>query len=108
VRAAVLGAEAANGYTTLSQADRIAELLRLGPGRRLLDLGSGRGWPGARVADATGCDLVVTDLPLLALRDARGVAPEAGGARAVVCADGRLLPFREACFDAVCHADVLC
>ena len=108
VRVSVLGSAAANGYTTLGQADRIAELLRLRPGTRLLDLGAGRGWPGKRIAERTGCDVVVTDLPVLALRDARGPAAEGGGTRAVVCADGRALPFREACFDAASHADVLC
>jgi len=105
VRVAVLGSASANGYTNVSQADRMGELLELAPGKRLLDLGSGRGWPGARIAERTGCDLVVSDLPLLALRDA--AAPE-GGASSVVCADGRLLPFRDACFDAASHADVLC
>lgn len=108
VRAAVLGSAVANGYTTVAQADRLAGLLRLGPGMRLLDLGSGRGWPGARIAERTGCDLVSTDLPLLALRDARVEVAQSEGASAVVCADGRLLPFRDACFDAASHADVLC
>lgn len=108
VRVAVLGSAQANGYTTVTQADRIADLLRLGPGGRLLDLGSGRGWPGARIAERTGCDHILSDLPLLALRDARDPKEEAGGRRAVVCADGRLLPFRDACFDAASHTDVLC
>ena len=35
-----------NGYTTLEQADEVGRLLDLGPGRRLLDVGTGRGWPG--------------------------------------------------------------
>src|SRR5205807_6531345 len=36
----------ANGYTTMAQADRLAEVLDLRPGKVLLDVGSGRGWPG--------------------------------------------------------------
>jgi hypothetical protein len=34
-----------NGYTTLEQAGELGRLLDLGPGRRLLDVGTGRGGP---------------------------------------------------------------
>jgi SAM-dependent methyltransferase len=82
----------------------------LAPGDRLLDLGAGRGWPGSRIAALSGCDLVTVDLPLTALREAREHmrrrAP--GRAGAEVCGDGARLPFRDACFQAVTHADVLC
>jgi hypothetical protein len=37
----------ANGFTTLSQADLLADCLDLGTGKRLLDIGTGRGWPGS-------------------------------------------------------------
>ncbi len=110
VREGTLGSAVPNGYTSVAQADRIADALHLSPGAHLLDLGSGRGWPGSRIAGRTGCDLTVTDLPLLALREAVEALGrlEAAGRSAVVCGDGTLLPFRDASFHAVTHADVLC
>jgi len=109
VRVAVLGSDLPNGYTSVAQADRIAQLLLLAPGDSLLDLGSGRGWPGARVAEKTGCRLVVTDLPLTALRKAAARLSALGSpGYGVVCADGLHLPFRDSCFDAASHTDVLC
>jgi hypothetical protein len=49
----------ANGYTTRAQADTLARELGVSAGDRLLDLGTGRGWPGLylaarRVRAATG------------------------------------------------------
>ena len=41
-RAVIGGDLGANGYTTIGQADRLADALQLGPGDRLLDLGAGR------------------------------------------------------------------
>ena len=112
VRSRVLGSPVPNGYTTVAQADRIAEALGVGPGDVLLDVGSGRGWPGARIAARSGCAAVVTDLPLNALRQVRLRAPSTDrrsqGTPTAVCADGAHLPFRDACFDAVTHSDVLC
>ncbi len=112
---AVIGA---NGYTTVDEASRLLELLALEPGERLLDLGSGRGWPGMYLANESGCSVTLTDVPTAALRDtlsdaARPNGPGAGtGAGAARCcaaaADGRALPFRPQTFDAVAHTDVLC
>ena len=36
----------ASSWTTKSEADLMANLLGIGPGSRLLDVGSGAGWPG--------------------------------------------------------------
>ena len=46
---------------------------------RLLDLGAGRGWPGLYLAVRTGCQVVLSDVPLEGLRQRRG--PRPGGGR---------------------------
>jgi SAM-dependent methyltransferase len=109
-RRAIGGDFGANGYTTAAQANLLARRLDLGPGKLLLDVGAGQGWPGVYLAKATGCSVVVTDLPPEAMREAarramrENVAPRA---RAVV-ASARRLPFSSAVFDAIVHTDVLC
>jgi SAM-dependent methyltransferase len=100
----------ANGYTTMAQADTLARELDLSAADRLLDLGTGRGWPGLYLAARTGCRVVLTDLPLEGLRVAASRATSEGlAARAgVVAAAASALPFRACSFDAVIHTDVLC
>jgi SAM-dependent methyltransferase len=99
-----------NGYTTVEQADALIQHLRLAPGQELLDLGAGRGWPGSHLAHRSGCRVVLTDIPLEALREAvsfvetRRVREHAWA----VAAEGSALPFRAGHFDAVVHADVFC
>ena len=98
------------GGTTRLEAERIAQLLELLPGTKLLDLGAGSGWPGLYLAQLTGCDVVMVDLPLAALRIARERAAADGLAKRcdAVAADGAALPFRDASFDALNHSEVLC
>jgi cyclopropane fatty-acyl-phospholipid synthase-like methyltransferase len=114
----VIGADyGADGYTTLAQADELRRLLDLGSGDRLLELGSGSGWPGLHLAKISGCTLVMIDLP------ADGEPPPGDGLRhalrrataeglrdrcAVVAANGKHLPFCAATFDAIVSADVMC
>ena len=100
----------ANGYTTVAQADLIAARLHLQAGDRLLDVGSGRGWPGLYLAKVTNCSVVLSDLPEEGLRTARERAAVEGiGDRAsAVVASARQLPFRHESFDAIVHTDVLC
>ena len=107
-RIATLGSELPNGYTTRAQAALIASELGLDEEGFLLDLGSGRGWPGSYVAEVTGCRLLAADLPMNALVQARETLAPGLSRAAVVCADGRRLPLGDGLFDAVCHADVLC
>jgi ubiquinone/menaquinone biosynthesis C-methylase UbiE len=100
----------ANGYTTMTQADTLATELDLSAGDRLLDLGTGRGWPGLYLAARTGCRVVLVDLPLEGLRVAadRATADGLAARTGVVAAAASGLPFRAGSFDAVIHTDVLC
>ena len=100
----------ANGYTTMAQADSLADHMGLAPGKRMLDIGSGRGWPGLYLCAITGCDAVLTDVPEEGLRLAvERIEREGLSSRcSVTVADGSDQPFRREVFDAVSHADVLC
>lgn len=106
----VFGAqEGVRGYTTLTQADMLAERLALGPGMRLLDVGAGRGWPGLYLARTTGCHLVTSDVPLAAIREGMQRAHRHGvqDRSSFLLASGAHLPFRPKVFDAIVHTDVL-
>jgi SAM-dependent methyltransferase len=109
-RAAIGANVGANGYTTVAQADELGRRLRLGPGRLLLDIGCGRGYPALYLARTTGCSVVATDLGIASLRSgARRAARERLTGRASLVAAGALsLPFRPGTFDAIVHTDVLC
>jgi methylase of polypeptide subunit release factors len=100
----------ANGYTTLDQADELARRLALGPGRRVLDVGTGRGWPGLYFAARYSCVVVGTDMPFDALSAAsrRARAERAEHLFRAVAAAGAHQPFRPKSFDAIVHTDVLC
>ena len=111
IERAVIGRDwGATGYTTVRQADHLADALRLAPGMRLLDLGAGRGWPGLYLAVRTGCRVVLTDVPHAGLLDALARAADEAVTDRVSAAvsSARALPFRPAAFDAVVHTDVLC
>lgn len=99
-----------NSWTTEADARRIASLLALGPGVRLLDVGSGSGWPGLYMARTSGCGLVLVDLPMTGLRIAtqRAASDDIAPRCSSVQADACELPFRESVFDAVSHSDLLC
>jgi SAM-dependent methyltransferase len=110
IEARVIGeAWGANGFTTKGQADALAGRLGLNVHSRLLDIGSGRGWPGLYLAKTTGCEVVVTDLPVEGLARARERARKEGiGLLGGVAASARELPFKPHSFDAIVHTDVLC
>ena len=97
-------------WTTRQEAERIAQLLQLRPGAKLLDIGAGTGWPGLYLARLTGCNVVLADLPLASLRMAveRATADSLSHRCEVVAADAAALPFRDFSFDALSHSDVLC
>jgi len=99
-----------NGYTTLAQADVVIEVLQLSESDRLLDIGSGAGWPGLYLSKRTGCRVVVSDLTLPGMQRAtrRAAADDLTARTAAVVASARQLPFRPDSFDAMVHTDVLC
>ena len=111
IESEALGADyGSTGYTTRAQADELARHLKLLPGDRLADIGSGSGWPGLYLAQQTGCHVIGTDLPLDGLQRARDRAIADGLTKHVsyAMATGRHQPLREGSFDAVVHTDVLC
>lgn len=99
----------ANGYTTVAEADRLADALWLSSDHHLLDIGSGRGWPGLYLAKRTACQVTLTDLPIEGLETARTRASrEELHLTGTVVASGKHLPFAVGSFDAIVHTDVLC
>jgi SAM-dependent methyltransferase len=100
----------ATSWTTRQQADATVARMGLSPGLRLLDVGSGSGWPALHLSAVSGCEAVLVDLPLSGLRIARQRAEADGldGRCSVLAADGSALPFSDASFDRLHHADVLC
>lgn len=100
----------ATSWTTREQAEDAAGRLGLMPGLRLLEIGAGSGWPALFLAALSGCDVVLTDLPLSGLLIARERAAGDGLAAhcSVLAADGAVLPFADRSFDRIHHADVLC
>jgi len=97
-------------FTTLEQVKILGGMLTLGPGKRLLEVGAGSGWPGLYLAQESGCDVTLTDLPIEGLRLAkqRAELDQLSGTSEMVVASGSALPFPAGSFDAISHADVLC
>ena len=97
-------------WTTLPEARNLAEMLAIAPGKRLLEVGAGAGWPGLFLARVTGCDVALIDLPFDGLRiaAARADADRIADRCWPVLADGAALPLGNDAFDAICHSDVLC
>jgi SAM-dependent methyltransferase len=99
----------ANGFTTVAEADQMRTRLDLRSDSRLLDLGSGFGWPGLYLARESGCAVVVTDMPIEGLAGSvqRARSDNIKSLGAVACS-GTHLPFSDGSFDAIVHTDVLC
>ncbi len=107
----VLGCDyGGTSWTTLSQAHDIANSLALAPGLRLLEVGSGSGWPGLFLDSETGCDATLIDIPFNALKLAadRAVQDELTDRVNVIAASGTALPFEDSSFERLSHSDVLC
>ncbi len=100
----------ATGYTTRGQADDLGSLLELGPGRVLLDIGAGCGWPGLYLAATFDCLVISADPVMEGARAALDrIGSDGLGSRALaLLATGEQLPIRAGSIDAVVHADVMC
>ncbi len=100
----------ATSFATRKQVNDLGTMLGLEPGKRLLEIGAGAGWPGLYLAKQTGCDVTLTDLPIEGLRIAkqRAASDNLTGLSTVAVASGSALPFRQGWFDAISHSDVLC
>lgn len=107
-RRVIGGDYGASSYTTIAQADDLADCLQLGPGRILLDVGSGSGWPGNYLAASTGCTAVLTDPTLEGMAVAARRAEHDSLPTNAVTAVGEALPFRDQVFDASTSSDVFC
>ena len=70
--------EATDGYITRSELREMVDLLQVGRGQTIADLGCGRGGPGQWIAGATGATLVGIDFSAAALEQARARAREHG------------------------------
>ena len=108
-RRAIGAVVGANGYTTVAQAERLLTVLDLEPGKRLLDIGAGRGWPGLYLSQRSGCRVVITDIPRPAIAAACVQAEQLAliGQCDFALASGSSLPLRNATFDAIVHTDTL-
>lgn len=100
----------ATSWATKEEAHQVADFLALRPGILMLEIGAGSGWPALYMAAATGCDVVLTDLPLDGLRIAmqRAAGNSVFGSRVAAVADAARMPFGSHIFDAINHSDVLC
>ena len=76
----------------------------LGPGRIFLDLGCGRGGPGAAAAADSGARLVGVDFSIVGVHAAQLRTVTAAG---YVAGDARVLPFGAGSFEAVLSIDVV-
>lgn len=106
---AVIGADyGATSYTTKAPADEMAKRMHLGKGKKLLDIGSGTGWPGIYLAASTGCHVTLTDPTDVGISTAAQRLADDGVSGIAVTAVGTDLPFRDASFDATTSGDVFC
>jgi ubiquinone/menaquinone biosynthesis C-methylase UbiE len=99
------------GATSWSTVDQIATFiieLELTEEDRLLDIGSGPGWPALFLAEQTGCSVILCDHPFTGLLQAKKRVARDGQNAVMVQADGAALPLADATVDGVSHSDVLC
>ncbi len=102
----VLGSDyGAVSYTTMARANELADILHLGPGKLLLDVGSGAGWPGNYLAASTGCTAILTDPVFEGMWAAADRSRHDASDTAAVVASGNFPPFAADTFDASTSSD---
>jgi hypothetical protein len=95
----VLGCDyGGTSWTTRDQADFLVSSLNLDSNTRLLEVGSGAGWPGLYLSTESGCNVTMLDMPLIALKQAKERAEHDNIIEQVefVNASGASLPFSDA------------
>lgn len=97
-------------WTTRDEAEAVIGMLDLRPQKRLLEIGTGSGWPGLYLARRSGCSVAMIDLPLEGLLAAKKRAASDGTEERcwIAQADAVAPPFASNFFDAIYHSDVLC
>ncbi len=98
-------------WRSAAEQAEIAELLRLGPEARALDVACGAGGPSLAFVNRTGCRLVGVDIVPEGISCAKAEAEKRGLAdRAIfiVVAAGQQLPFGDGAFDALMCIDSIC
>jgi SAM-dependent methyltransferase len=98
------------GWRSAAEQLEIADLLELGPDRRLLDVGCGSGGPSLALAERTGCAVTGLDIEAAGIAHAQSVASARDLAARVTflaldC--GGHLPFPDGGFDAVLSVDAI-
>ncbi len=98
------------GFDTVAMHRRLRDLADVPAGRRVLDVGTGRGWMAVVLAEG-GYDVVAVDVDLgMLMRAAEGwgqASQGVSGRLRLVQADALRLPFGTAAFDAVLSFDML-
>jgi 2-polyprenyl-3-methyl-5-hydroxy-6-metoxy-1,4-benzoquinol methylase len=99
-----------NSWLTASEQDKFQNWLRLGPGKRLLDIACGAGGPALRLAGLTGCSVMGIDVHEQAVATANALAAERGLAEVCefrVMDATRRLPLPDGIFDAITCIDAI-
>jgi cyclopropane fatty-acyl-phospholipid synthase-like methyltransferase len=96
-------------FATLPYFDFLVTRLGMGPGTRVLDLGSGSGGPAIYMTTKSGCRMTGVEVNEVGIEVARATAADAGlGDRLdFVLADGMDMPFPDGTFDVAISMNVL-